>query len=579
MKLIDALRIAQSPTSEGLAEFRIFLACGFTPLHLHTFLAAHLRKLLPRVRQEIRNGLFGDLIGNIERLKPSEADMLVIALEWSDLDPRLGIRSLGGWRPSDIVDIVQSVELNSGRLQNALQIVSRSMTVVVSLPTLPLPPVFTTRPLQSGPCEIQLRRILAQLAESASGLSGVRILSEQRLAAVSAPNARYDVKSDLGAAFPYTLGHASALGELLACLIENRMPMKGLITDLDDTLWSGIIGDDGVDEISWNLDKYSQMHGVYQQFLSSLAATGVLVGVASKNDAANVAQAFERRDMLLSNNDVFPFEVHWSRKSESVRRILSTWNIAADAVVFIDDNPAEIAEVQAAFPELTCRAFPKGDPAKILVLLEELRDLFGKPVISEEDSLRIKSIRSGSAWRTASDTTASASDEFIQSAEGRIWFEFSRATDDLRAFELVNKTNQFNLNGKRYAESEWRQFFTDPAAFLLTATYEDKYGALGKISVLLGTRQADCVHVQAWVMSCRAFSRRIEHQFLQYLFVECGADRVSFEYTPTSRNSPLQEFLKSLVSGPLETPVCLTKKMHSTRLTPLFHQIEVSVHA
>ncbi len=579
MKLITALQVSQTPTGEGWPELRIFLACGFTPLHLHTFLAAHLRNRLPGVRPEIRSGLFGDLIGNIEHLNSSEADVLVVALEWSDLDQRLGIRSLGGWRPSDLVDIVRSAELNSGRLQRALETVSRDMTAVLSLPTLPLPPAFTTRPLQSGLYERQLHRILAQLAESLSGLSGVRILSEQKLAAGSAPAARYEVKSDLVTGFPYTLGHASAMGELLACLIENRMPLKGLITDLDDTLWLGIVGDDGVDAISWNLDKHSQMHGVYQQFLSSLAAAGVLVGVASKNDAATVAQAFERHDMLLSNEDVFPFEVHWSRKSESVRRTLNTWNIAEDAVVFIDDNPAEIAEVQAAFPKLTCRLFPKGDPARVLALLEELRDLFGKPVISGEDSLRTKSIRSAGAWRTASGTPASASDEFLQSAESRIWFECSRSADDVRAFELVNKTNQFNLNGKRYTESEWRHFLANPDAFLLTAAYEDKYGALGKIAVLLGTRNEDCVHVQAWVMSCRAFSRRIEHQCLQYLFDEFGTERVIFEYTATTRNGPLQEFLKSLVGGVLETPLCLTKEMHSSRPIPLFHRVEVSVHA
>jgi FkbH-like protein len=261
-----------------------------------------------------------------------------------------------------------------------------------------------------------------------------------------------------------------------------------------------------------------------------------------------------------------------------VRRTLNTWNIAADAVVFIDDNPAEIAEVQAAFPELTCRLFPKGDPAGILALLEELRDLFGKPVISEEDSLRMRSIRNAEAWRTASGTPASASDEFLQSAESRIWFECSRAADDLRAFELINKTNQFNLNGKRYTESEWRQFLADPSAFLLTAAYEDKYGALGKVAVLMGMRHANRVSVQAWVMSCRAFSRRIEHQCLQYLFDEFGADQVSLEYSPTPRNGPLQEFLKSQVDGPLETPLCLTKEMHSARLIPLFHRVEVSAH-
>ena len=578
MKLIDALQISQSPRNEGWPELRVFLACGFTPLHLHTFLAAHLRIGLPGVRPEIRTGLFGNLIGNIEHLESSETDVLAVALEWSDLDPRLGIRNLGGWRSSDMTDIVQTAELTSQRLLHALETVSRDLTTVVSLPTLPLPPAFTTRPLQSGTHERQLHRVLAQLAESLSGLSEVRILSEQRLAAVSAPAVRYDVKSDLGTGFPYTISHASSMGKQLASLIENRMPMKGLITDLDDTLWSGIVGDDGVDAISWSLDKHSQMHGVYQQFLSSLAAAGVLIGVASKNEAATVAEAFERRDLLLSKEDVFPFEVHWSRKSESVRRTLNTWNIAADAVVFIDDNPAEIAEVQAAFPELTCRLFPKSDPAKILALLEELRDLFGKPVISEEDSLRMRSIRSAGAWRTASGAPASASDEFLQSAQSRIWFERSRATDDLRAFELVNKTNQFNLNGKRYTESEWRQYLADPAAFLITAAYEDKYGALGKIAVLMGTRHASCVHVHSLVMSCRAFCRRIEYQCLQYLFDEFGADQVSFEYKPTPRNSPLEEFLKSLIDGPPEAPVRLTKEMYSTKSIPLFHHVEVSAH-
>ncbi len=578
MKLIEALQIVQSPAEMGSRDLRVFLACGFTPLHLPTFLAAHLRTRLPGIRPEIRTGVFGDLAGNLERLDASDADMLVVALEWSDLDQRLGIRSLGGWRPADVADIVQSAKRSAGRLQRALEVACSNRTAVICLPTLPLPPAFTNRPLQSGLYERQLYGILAQFAESAAGISGVRIVSEQKLAAVSTPAARYDVKSDLATGFPYSLGHASALGEVFACLIENRTPAKGLITDLDDTLWSGIVGEDGVDGVSWNLDRHSQMHGVYQQFLSSLAAAGVLVGVASKNDADTVARAFERRDLMLSGDDVFPMEVHWSRKSESVRRILKVWNIAAGAVVFIDDSAAEIAEVQTAFPEMTCRVFPKNDPTQIWVLLEELRDLFGKPFVSEEDSLRLSSIRSGEAWRNEGGAAEEASDEFLRSAESRIWFECSRAVDDLRAFELINKTNQFNLNGKRYSETEWRQFRANPGAFQLTAAYEDKYGALGKIAVLLGIESKECVHVHSWVMSCRAFSRRIEHQCLRYLFEEFGADQLRFEYMPTPRNGPLQEFLKLLVGGSLGTPVCLTKEIYSARLIPLFHRVEVSAH-
>jgi FkbH-like protein len=423
--------------------------------------------------------------------------------------------------------------------------------------------------------EAQLHRIAAELAESLSGLRGIRILSPQKLAEISAPAGRHDVKSDLLTGFPYSLGHASAMGELLASLIENRPPMKGLITDLDDTLWSGIVGDDGVDAISWNLDNHSQMHGVYQQFLSSLAAAGILLGVASKNDENSVTRAFERRDLLLSKDDVFPFEVHWSSKSESVRRILKTWNIAADAAVFIDDSPAEVAEVQAAFPELTCRVFPKNDGAAIWALLEELRDMFGKSAVSEEDTLRLHSIRNTSAWRSQSGAPGSSSENFLRSSEAHISFE-CRDASDARAFELVNKTNQFNLNGKRYTESGWRQVLADPSAFLLTATYQDKYGALGKIAVLLGRRHAGTVHVETWVMSCRAFSRRIEHDCLRYLFDELGADRISFDYAATPRNGPLQDFLRSLADSPLDSPVTLTKEDFLCQASQLFHRVEVS---
>lgn len=575
MKLIEALKISQSPVAEGASLLRVFVACGFTPLHLQTFLNAHLRVRLPRTAVEIRTGLFGDLIGNIERLTRSDADVLAVPLEWTDLDPRLGIRRLGGWRPADLANSAASAEVTAESLQRVLEVASRDVTTIVSLPTLPLPPAFTTRPLQNGLYEAQLHRIVAQLAESLSGLSGVRLLSAQKLAEISAPARRHDIKSDLSTGFPYSLDHASATAELLASLIENRPPMKGLITDLDDTLWSGIVGDDGINAISWNLDDHSQMHGVYQQFLTSLAATGILVGVASKNDQDTVARAFERRDLLLSKDDVFPFEVHWLSKSESVRRILNTWNIAADAAVFIDDSPAEIAEVQEAFPELTCRLFPKNDAAATWALLEELRDLFGKSAVSQEDMIRLRSIRSASTWRSESSGLASSSDDFLRSAEAHICFECRRDAGDARAFELVNKTNQFNLNGKRYTQSEWRQFLSDPSAFLLTATYRDKFGPLGKIAVLLGTMRTEGVHVQAWVMSCRAFSRRIEHQCLRYLFDELGADRISFAYTTTSRNAPLRDFLRCVSGSPLDNPVTLTKEDFLCQGLQLFHRVEV----
>jgi FkbH-like protein len=576
MKLIDALKIAQRPAVDAAPSPRVFLACGFTPLHLQTFLAAHLRAKSPNARPEIRTGLFGDLAGNIERLELSSIDVLAIALEWADLDPRLGIRSLGGWRLADVDDIAASAEVVAARLLRAVKAVGGEVRVVACMPTLPLPPAFTTRGLQLSSQEAQLRRIVASLVESLLQFPTVRIINEQKLAQDSALLRRYDVRSDLQTGFPYTLDHASVLGELLSGLIDTHSPMKGLITDLDDTLWAGIVGDDGADGISWNLDGHSQMHGVYQQLLSSLASAGVLIGVASKNEEETVRQAFQREDLLLSSDDVFPLEIHWSHKSESVGRILRTWNIGADAVVFVDDNPAELAEVQAAFPDILCRQFPKDDPGNAWRLLNELRDLFGKPAVSKEDTLRMRSIRTSAVWRNQDSPHETGSDDFFRSADPCIVFDYGRVPEDSRGLDLVNKTNQFNLNGKRYTEAEWRQFFDDPAAFLLTATYEDKFGALGKIAVMMGTAREGSIHLRTWVMSCRAFSRGIEHQCLRYLFEDSGANQITFDFLPTTRNGPLQDYLKGLFDSALTAPLSLSKERFLAGTPPLFHRIEVN---
>ena len=578
MKLVEALELLAQPVLKEDPDFRVFLGCGFTSLHLQTFLEAHLRIRLPRRRVGVTGGLFGDLTGNIERLEPSGVHALAVVVEWGDLDPRLGIRRLGGWRPSNLPDVAESAGQAAARLQRVLLKVSRLLPTVVCMPTLPLPPLFWTPPDRAASFELHLHQTVASLAASLSEQPGIHIANAQLLGEASPPSQRFDLKSDVITGFPYSLPHASTLAGLLARLIENQPLKKGLITDLDDTLWAGILGEDGVNGISWHLERQTHMHGLYQQFAASLAGAGVLIGVASKNDPALVEQAFDRSDLLISRSDIFPFEVHWSRKSESVKRILDTWNVGADSVVFIDDSPMEVAEVKAAFPELECIVFPKSDYQGIWDLLKNLRGFFGKPLLTEDDSLRLGSIRNASAWRDSIQASASSSDDFLRAAEASLAFSLTREGGDARAFELVNKTNQFNLNGKRLSESEWLNFFSDPAAFLLAVSYEDKYGPLGNIAVLMGKSNDRKIRVHTWVMSCRAFSRRVEHQCLRYLFEDLGADTIVFDYQPTSRNGPLQEFFAALLEGPPAEQVCLSHESFSKNAPPLFHRITKAVH-
>ena len=579
MNLIEALEVLKQSVPAGSPSIRVALACGFTPLHLQTFLTAHLRQRMSRHAIEIVPGLFGDLIGNIERAVTAKSDVLAIVMEWADLDARLGTRTLGGWRAENLPDIVNSVNLSLSRIAQALRKSSGSFPVCICLPTLPLPPLFATATRQASAEELQLRSSVACFATDLAKEPFVRILSSQQLDEISATANRFNLQSELTAGFPYQLPHACAIADLLAALIHNPSPKKGLITDLDDTVWAGILGEVGVEGISWDLDRHSHMHGVYQQFLGSLASAGVLIGIASKNDPARVAQALERKDLILPREKVFPVEAHWSPKSESAARILKTWNIGADSVVFIDDSAMEVAEVKTAFPEVQCLVFPRNDPAAIWNLLKQLRDLFGKSTVSPEDALRMDSIRAAGALREAVTGDASSADDFLQNADAEIEFNFTKQPRDTRAFELINKTNQFNLNGKRLTEAAWHDYLSDPASFLMTVSYEDKYGPLGKIAVLLGTAREQRVSVDFWVMSCRAFSRRIEHQCLKQLCERFDASEIIFDYQATPRNGPLQEFFAGLAGAPLPPQLRVSRSKIREKSPALFHRVKELVNA
>ncbi len=237
MNLLDALELLRQPISEPASDRKHYLACGFSPLHLKTFLAAHLRLCFPKDRIEIGTGLFGDLVGNLERLRTSDGLMVCAVVEWADLDPRLGIRSLGGWCSADIPDVVESASRQSERLSDLITRLADKTAIYASTPTLPSPPIFTTRGFQAHHYESQLWDIAASLATSLSAHRRVRLLSSQRLDELSPLTRRFDVKAEISSGFPYTLEHASRLAELLAALIQDSPPKKGLITDLDDTLW------------------------------------------------------------------------------------------------------------------------------------------------------------------------------------------------------------------------------------------------------------------------------------------------------------------------------------------------------
>jgi FkbH-like protein len=548
MKLIDALQIANA-AQEG-APFQALLACGCEPLHLLTAVKAHLRLQLPNRSIAVRTGLYGDLAGTLESTR-ERPDAALVVLEWADLDPRLG------WRSSSAVkvDVIADARAQLRRIENGIEALAEKTAVALSLPAVPMPPVFHTRGDELNDVEAALREMVFELAAATP-------------ATVLHPDTTYrepvhDLRVELMSGFPYRFAYADALAAGFVRAVMPATPKKGLITDLDETLWSGVLGDDGPEGISWDTDHKTHFHGLYQRVLNLLAGAGVLVGVASKNDAELVHEAFARRDLVVDPAQLFPIEAHWHPKVQSIARILKTWNVGADSVVFVDDNRLELEQAKQAFPAMECLEFRRDDAA----FLVELRDRFGRRELREEDAIRVTSLRSGQAVRHAAEGQHDL-EALLAGAQATVTFRWGKEPADPRALELINKTNQFNLNGVRYTSGDWIAYLSEPSTRLVVVEYEDRFGKLGKIAAIAGRERERGFEVDVWVMSCRAFSRRIEHQCLKMLLDRW--EPLTFHWQQRERNGPMRDFLAEIAPD-LRS---VRRSEFCRRCPPLFHQTE-----
>jgi FkbH-like protein len=547
------------------------IACSFTPLHLETFVRAYLTRERPGATVRAMTGIYGDLPGTIDQFVETGVDSCVAVLEWADLDPRLGWRELAGAPVAEPDDVCRTARQRLERIASRLEAIGQRSLTALALPSLDLPAAYEGNSVRISSLRAQLNLLLAEFTARVVTIPGLRVVAPEAIQTNgSAPLTARDLRSDIRSGFPYSVAYASILARASVEALLPARTKKGLITDLDDVLWRGLVGEIGPDAVSWDLDSGSLTHAHYQQLLAELGRRGTLLAVASKNDPEVVQKALARSDLHVSTDMIYPVAVSWEAKSIAVGEILNAWNVAASDVVFVDDNPMELAEVAASHPEITAVAFPTEDPDAVAATLRSLAAMFWRQEVTAEDGLRISSLRAGAELDQA---RTSAPDErgFLRDLEGRITIRAGDSWEQPRALELVNKTNQFNLNGRRYDEAQWRALCSRPGAIAWTIEYEDRFGPLGLISVLAGVRTERTVNVDCWVLSCRAFSRAIEHHVLMNLCEERDADRITFELVPTERNGVLRAFLEQLAPG--DEPELDCRALSATKLADL-HALE-----
>jgi FkbH-like protein len=320
---------------------------------------------------------------------------------------------------------------------------------------------------------------------------------------------------------------------------------KCVVLDLDNTLWGGVIGDDGIEGIQLSAHGDGEAFYRFQLYLRELRRRGVLLAVCSKNEKANALLPFEKHpEMVLKLEDIAMFVANWNDKADNIRQIREVLNIGIDSMVFLDDNPFERNLVRELAPGITVPELPE-DPADYVRAVSEL-NLFETTTFSAEDSKRTEMYRAEAQRREEQSGFASV-DEFLQSMQMRMTCERFDPFHLPRISQLMQRSNQFNLTTRRLSEIECKSLMEDPRWLPLYAKLADRLSDHGLISVVTLEALEDRLAIRDWLMSCRVLVRGVE-QFLMNRTVEhakkLGLPRITAEYIPTAKNGMVKEFFQ-----------------------------------
>ena len=360
---------------------------------------------------------------------------------------------------------------------------------------------------------------------------------------------------------------------------------KCLVLDLDNTLWGGVIGDDGLGGIRLGQgDAEGEAFLAFQQYAKALRARGVLLAVCSKNEAHIAKEAFDKHPgMALRYEDISCFVANWTDKATNLRSIAERLNIGVNSLVFVDDNPAERALVRQMLPEV---AVPElgTDPADYIRSVEQHR-YFQTVSTSAEDYQRAEYYR-GNAAREVAEQEAGGLNAFLASLAMVADIAPIDGPSLERSTQLVNKSNQFNLTTRRYTAAEILALTKDSAWVTVTASLTDRFGDNGLISVLLARVEESVMEIDTWLMSCRVLKRGVEQMLLNELVTDClkrGVQRIRGTYLPTPKNGLVARHYSDLgfraVDAPTGLPEGATRwELELAERSPLPTFIEVRRH-
>ncbi|PWL55273.1 MAG: HAD family hydrolase [Lachnospiraceae bacterium] len=322
---------------------------------------------------------------------------------------------------------------------------------------------------------------------------------------------------------------------------------KAFVLDLDNTLWGGIVGDDGPENLE--IGQETSMGQVYQEFqgyLKEHKKIGVLLNVDSKNEQENALAGLKHPEGILKPEDFIVIKANWLPKSQNLIEIASELNIGRDALVFVDDNPAEREIIRQHVPETAVPEMTDGDqvnPDQFIRILDK-NAYFEVVTLSEDDKHRNEMYKANAMRKEQEESFGNYSD-FLKSLEMEAVIRGFEPVYYSRIAQLTNKSNQFNLTTKRMTQAEVEQMAQDPGYITLYGKLKDKFGDNGVVSLVIGKKNGDTLELILWLMSCRVLKRDMEQAMLDTLVWqsrESGIRKLHGYYYKTAKNAMVKDF-------------------------------------
>lgn len=395
----------------------------------------------------------------------------------------------------------------------------------------------------------QIRHLNCELMTLAVNTRNLFVCDIASLTAVFGHTAALDNRNYITAGMAFGLEFLPTVAKGLVDIVQaaSGASKKCLILDLDNTLWGGIIGDDGVANIQIGNLQQGKAFTELQHWARELAQRGVMLAICSKNDENIAKVPFENHpDMVLKLDDIAIFVANWDSKVDNIKKIKSFLNIGYDSIVFVDDNPYERGVVKHHLPEITVPDLPE-DPADYLPFLSGL-NLFETTAYTQDDRKRTAYFQQ-ELKREITQSSFTDERDFLRSLGMTCEIHPFSAFNIPRAAQLLQRSNQFNLRTIRYTEEDLQYFSTSDAYLSWTFSVHDQFGSYGLISLVIGRIEGDELSIDTWVMSCRVLKRGVENLALNEIVDgarSLGVQRIRGEYIPTPKNELVKDHYRNL---------------------------------